>query len=218
MSLITRRRIRLKIDIAKRTSDRIDDVNTTSTPELWKGNDVQFELGFYFGNSIITDISNIASLTLNIRETDASGDLLATKTISSFTDITDADWIAGTAQHAVVTFTGAEANIAAGDHWLAIAITTTDDPGRSVTLGASLIKITEDGIGTEAAAQAVEGTAYTKAETDSRYVQKHEDQAWTQFYNGRWYHFITSTGLWYPETAEIKDGIPILTLGEGVSI
>lgn len=220
MTQISRRRIRLKLDYAKKTSERFTDVRTDGTPELWVGNDVQFEIGFFFAAAIIDDITNITSLTLNVRKDNASGALLMTKTITGaeLTSCISEAWENGSGQHALVTFAGAEANVAEGSHWLAVAIVTTDDPGRSVTIGTTNIKLVQDGIGSEAAAQAVDGLAYTKPEADARYVQKHEDQAWAQWLNGRWYHYIASTDLWYPEIATLKDGVPVLTLGEGVAL
>jgi hypothetical protein len=224
MSQITRRRIRLALDIAKKTSERFTDVRHSGTPELWKGNDVQFELGLFDAAVISADISNIASLTLTVRQTSAAGTVLMTKTLSAgdLTACDQAAWTAATGYHALVSFTGQEANIAAGDHWLVVDITTNDSPGRSVTLGVTTIKIVDDGAGTEADAQAADGTAYTKSASDARYIQKHANDSWKKRYDDgtgeRDYHYIASTNLWYPEVAIIQDGIPILTLGEGVAL
>jgi hypothetical protein len=61
--------------------------------------------------------------------------------------------------------------------------------------------------------------AYTQAECDARYVQKSEDLAAARWVNGRWYHYIASTGLWYPDVAVIGEGgAPVLTLGQGVAL
>lgn len=220
MSTVASRVIRLKIDLTKKTSDRFQDVNTGATPELWKGNDVDFQIGIFLANSIITDISSVATLTLSVRHTNASGAMLMTKTLSAvdLTNCLAAAWTDGTGKHASVLFTGQAANIAVGSHWLVVDVTTTHSPGRSVTLGATTFLVVDDGAGSEAAAEAVDGLAYTKAEADGRHVQKHEDLAFTQWRNGTWYHYIASTDLWYPEVAAIVDGVAVLTLGPGETL
>lgn len=224
MSQITRRRIRLQLDVAKKTSERFSDVLTSGTPELWRGNDVQIELGLFNATAIVSDITNLASLTLTVRQDGVTGAALMTKTLASgeLTACDAAGWTAGTGQHALVAFTGQEANVAVGDHWLVVEIVTNDSPGRTVTLGATTLKVVEDGAGSEADAQATDATAYTKDQADARYIQKHADQSWKKRYdngNGeRDYHYIASTDLWYPEIAIIVDGIAVLTLGEGVAL
>jgi len=217
MSTLATRRIRLKIDAAQATSDAFMDVNTSKTPELWKGNDVKFEIGMFFDEAIVADISNIASLTIKVKESDAkTGDSLMTKTIASLSNITAETWADGSAQHAAVEFSSAETNIAEGTYWIVVYVLTNDEPAKEVTLGCSTFKIAEDGSGGAADAEASAGQAYTKEDSDARYVQKHADEAWIQFANGMLYHFEATTSLWYPETVIIQDGVPVLSLGEGV--
>jgi hypothetical protein len=220
MSTLARRRIRLKLDAAKRTAYRFEDVKATATPELWKGNDVQFEIGVHWGD-VLQDVSNLASITLTIRESTVAGAVLATKTLSSGdldNTLTAETWADDTNQHALIPFTGTEMEIAAGAHWLVVSVTTTDSPGRSITLGASTILIAEDGTSNDSAAQVAAALAYTKDESDARYVQKSEDLAWVRRYNGRDYVYIESTGLWYPRIAVIQDGVPVESLGTGVTL
>jgi len=225
MSVISRRRIRFAADIAAKTSDPMEDIYTGDTPELWRGNDAQFEVGIFFNETLQTDISNIATITLDVKSTsDRDGDPLITATLQAadLDDTLDSEtWADGTKQHALFTFTGDETNIELDgnddDCWLIISYTTTDNPGRSITIQHTIIKIVEDGAGSDGQPQNNANLYYTKAEADGRYVQKHEDQAWVQWANGRWYYYISDTGLWYPEIAAIEDGVPVLTLGEGVA-
>lgn len=216
MSLLSRRRIRLAMDAAKDTSTRAVDLNTNATPTLWKGNDVQFEIGIFFDDALVTDLTNLASLTLKVKASGAmTGDALMTKTVSSFSALTAETWDDDTAQHALVTFASSETNIAAGNYKLCVYVLTNDDPAREITLGVTDFAIAEDGSNGEADSQASAGQAYTKEDADARYVQKHADQAWMQFANGTWYHFEESTALWYPLTVIIQDGVPVLSLGAG---
>jgi len=224
MSTLSRKRIRLLADQSTRTSDKISDVLTSSTPELWRGNDVQFEIGLAINEVIRDDISNLASVSLTLRRGSAAGAELVTKSVAAaqLTDISQAQWTAGTHQHALVvltreetawTLTGSSENL-----WLVVSQATNDAPGRDLTIQHTILKFVEDGTGTGDYVTSNPDQYYTKSETDARYLQKHEDQAWAQWLNGRWYHYIQTTDLWYPEVALIKDGIPIITLGTGVSL
>jgi hypothetical protein len=62
--------------------------------------------------------------------------------------------------------------------------------------------------------------AYNAAECEARFVPRSEDQASARFVNGRWYHYIAAAEPtpWHPEVAVIDQGIPVLTLGEGVAL
>ena len=60
---------------------------------------------------------------------------------------------------------------------------------------------------------------YNAPECEARFVPRAEDQAWTRWANGRWYHYVAATGFWYPEVAQQKDGIIVLALSqEGVAL
>lgn len=226
MSTLARKRIRLAADQATQTTDKMVDVYTGSTPELWVGNDVQFEIAIYHDGAVVTDISNIASLTLEVKTaTDRDGDPVMTKTLTSGDlngALTQETWDDKTAEHALVAFTAAETNLSVGadneeSYWLVISVITNDVPGRNITLQATILKVVEDGTGSAGQPQNNANIYYTKDESDARFVQKHEDQAFQQWANGTWYHYIPDTGLWYPEVALIKDGVPQLTLGDGVA-
>lgn len=220
-TVLPRKRIRLKCDASKETTFKVKDIVTNATPELWRGNDVQFELGI-FHNDVLKDVSNIATLSVVIRKDSVSGELLASKTISAGeldNSLNDTTWADGSKQHVLVAFTGEELNIAAGNHWLAIGFVTNDSPGRALTIAVTTLKIAEDGIGTESTAQAVDGTAYTKEVADARFQQRHADGASIQFVNGQHpYLYNSDDSLWYPLVVKTVDGIPALTLGTGVSL
>lgn len=224
MSTLSRKRIRLKADQGTKTDDAMVDVYTGSSPHLWVGNDVQFEIGIFHDGSLVVDTSNIASITLEVKAlTDRTGAPLMTKTLEAadIDDITAVQWAAKTHQNALITFTGSETNLVVGsdnteDYWLIISIQTTDDPGHEVTLQHTILKVVEDGTGSQGAAPDFDENHYTKGEADARYVQKHADQAHWQFTNGTWYGYIVASGLWYPMFLELKDGVAVPAFGEGV--
>lgn len=221
MSTLTRRRIRCKIDAAQKTTFKFVDVKTSSTPEFWRGNDLQFEIGIAWNGSLITDISNIASLTLQVKASAAATEILMTKTLAAVdlvNTVTEANWADDSNQHALVAFTGTEANIVAGTYHMGVSVVTSDSPGRDITLGATTLVVTEDGAGASGTPQVTDGLAYTQAEADARFVQAHQDQAWMQFSGGKWYIYNGDTSLWYPLVCTIKDSVPMLTLGEGVAL
>ncbi len=64
MSILGRTRLRLATDTA--SFDAPLDVLRRATPQFWRGNDVQFELALFF-NGALLEVSNLASLTLEIR-------------------------------------------------------------------------------------------------------------------------------------------------------
>lgn len=226
MTILSRKRIRLLGDQSTRTGEKMKDILTASTPELWRGNDAQFEIAIGSNGSIIDDISNIASLTIEVKPAaDRDGVALMTKTVEAgdLQALSQSDWDSkGTEYyHALAAFTAAETNIAistdTASYWLVIGVITKDSPGRHITLQASTLLIVEDGTGTAGSPPTNIDNYYTKGESDARYVPKHEDQAWSRWANGRWYHYVTSTSLWYPEVAIIVDSVPQLTLGDGVA-
>jgi hypothetical protein len=223
MSTISRRRIRLKLDVAKATSYKHLDVNTSQNPEHWRGNDLQFELGICF-NDTLSDISNLASITLEVKDASAEAGTAAlmSKTILAADldpTLNAASWADQTKQHALVIFTGAEANIAAAsNYWLVVSAITTDVPGRTITLGVATFAVVEDRTGATTVPQVNQGVAYTQAEADARYIQKHADMSFFQERNHTLYWYEQTTAHWYPVVIAIVDNVPTLTLGPGESL
>ncbi len=224
MTTLIRKRIRLKIEADKFANAQ--DVRTSNTPKLYRGNDAQFELCMFWNDAII-DMSNVASLTLGIYDTNRST-LRASKTIDA-ADITaspTADgWTAGTAQHAVLAFTGAELNWAlpAGKltekYHLVVSGVTTDDPGHDITYGISVFELEEDAAGTAGTPPVNDPLYYTQPESDARFQQKHADGASIQFVDGKHaYIYCPDDALWYPLVVTLKDGQAALGLGAGETL
>jgi hypothetical protein len=175
MSTLGRTRLRLAADAA--SFDAPLDVLRRATPQFWRGNDVQFEISAFF-NGALLDVSNLASLTLEVRPLGANGHApdpsfapLMGATVTTFDNTTTLDnWNAGTNQQALVVFTAAQSNIAAGAAWLSIFAITNDSPGRVITLCAGPVRVLEDGAGLATTPTPTADTFYTAAESDARYA------------------------------------------------
>lgn len=222
---IARKRIRLAADAAKQTTAYMLDQFTSATPELWRGNDVQFEIALFVNDAIVDDLSNIASLSVEVKDAaDRDGAALMTKTLAAadLTACTDENWTNHSGQHASVAFTAAEANVAiesgnTRNCWLVVSVTTIDDPGRQVTIQATSLLLVEDGTGDAGVPPNNTDNYYTKGSADARYQQKHADGASIAFKDGQHpYLYCTGDAKWYPLVVSLVDGIAVLGLGEGV--
>jgi len=175
MSTLGRTRLRLAADAA--CFDAPLDTLRRATPQFWRGNDVQFEIAAFF-NGALLDVSNLASLTLEIRPLGSNGQApdpsfapLMGATITAFDNTTTLDdWNAGAKQHAVVVYTAAQSNVAAGAAWLSIFAITNDSPGRVITLCAGPVRVLEDGAGLATTPMPTADTFYTAAESDARFA------------------------------------------------
>ncbi|NUO80332.1 hypothetical protein HUU05_09675 [candidate division KSB1 bacterium] len=194
MPTLTRKRIRLGIDADK--GDLVKDQLTGATPELWRGNDVQFEIGILW-NSLVADISNLADITLTLRATDALGDLAAQKSVAAveFSTLTDATWADKTAQHVLIPLTADETNLALGSgvkektYHLVVDARTTDSPARTITLGVTTLKLREDGAGSAGTPPTNDPLYLTIPQSDARYARKIGAPGEVQRFvspNGRW--------------------------------
>ena len=194
MPTLTRKRIRLGIDADK--GDLVKDQLTGATPELWRGNDVQFEIGILW-NSLVADISNLADITLTLRVGDALGALAAQKVVEAAEfnlALTDAEWNGKSAQHALIPLTAAETNLDLGGtkektFHLVVDARTTDNPARTITLGVSSLKVREDGAGVAGNPPANDPLYLTIPQSDARYPRKVGGPGEVQRFvspNGRW--------------------------------
>ena len=177
MSTLGRTRIRLAGDAANFNSPL--DANSRATPQFWRGNDVQFEIAVFF-NGALQSIADLASVTLEIRAPGSGGGapdpstsplMSATVNSGALDDTLTGDtWSDGSKQHALIAFTAAQSNIAAGPQWLSLWVVTTDSPGRVITLAAGPIRVQEDGAGLTTTPPTPDDTYYTAAQSDARYL------------------------------------------------
>lgn len=128
------------------------DIIAGGSPEMWRGNDVQFELGFFFDDEPL-DATDYSSLTLIVKEQEnRNAPYPLMKGVVSSASITPVftkeEWDNGDKQHCVISFTGAETRLdLKGSNertfWLAIIARTTS--GQRITLGSTLLKLISDG-------------------------------------------------------------------------
>ena len=120
-------RIRLALDTSSFSG--VTDVITNSSPQFWQGTNVRFELGLFYQDAIVQDITNIESITLLVKDSNArDGHAFMSRTISSL-DLTQVvsqdDWDAGTKQHAVIEFDASETILPVegntATYWLSIS-------------------------------------------------------------------------------------------------
>lgn len=153
MVLLTRQRLRIGVDTAR--FEQVKEVRTAAAPVLWRGNDVAFEVGLFRGAELL-DISNFASMTLEIKTNDAvgiTGTPLASRTIPTGNldgTLDAASWADESKQHALFAFNGAETAFDLGGElekvfYFALFGLTTDVPVRRVMFGFGLLKVKESG-------------------------------------------------------------------------
>lgn len=168
-------RIRLQMDA--RSREVALDVNTANTPQIWRGVDVDFELGVFDGDAL-ANLEEIDSITLEVKRDGARlGPAVMRKTIGhvDLEEITLEQWAAGTLAQGVIRFTGAETNVDLQQadretFWLVISAITTHSPSRALVLGVTKLEIVEDGAGADDVLPPLPlSDYYTKAESDARY-------------------------------------------------
>ena len=175
---ISNQRIRLAIDTAR--MDSINDVLTASTPQFWNGVDLQFELGFFSGANLL-DISNLDSVTLDLKSSDPRTGLpLMSQTISSDhfnSSLTLDSWNAGAPAdcHALLIFANSQALLAlpgeSATFWLVASALTNDTPGHKLVLGATPVTVIEGGAGVPFRPSVVNATHYSAAQSDARFTR-----------------------------------------------
>jgi hypothetical protein len=218
--------VRVGIDVSN--FEALKDAVSGQPLRCWKGNDLLVQLGFFLGTTLL-GIGEIASVTLQIKAT-RTGATLIERTVgpSAFdAGLTEATWAAGTNQHVTLEISAAETDLLAitapatfATFWIVIAAQTTHSPAKNLTVNAGLFTVFEDGYtvaGLVTPPAPVAGY-YTQGEADARYLPLAAAGASARWYNGTWYHYEATTGLWYPLVPVVKDGVVTLGVGEGVSL
>ena len=172
MAAITR--IRLALD---GTTNAAIDVLTSDTPFIWRGADVQFELGIFGSDQTLASIVNLDSISIQVRSADRRGSLLMAATLarSHFNlTLTQPAWDAGTDAHAVLAFTNGQTAIdldgaVEGTYWLVVSAITTDSPAKVIILGTSVLTVGENGSYTGDNAPQPAQLYLTAAQSDARY-------------------------------------------------
>lgn len=130
MTTLVRKRLRCEIWPSDCPDKKFVALRTGSPPKAAKAGGCEWELALFNDDDSLFDISNIASLTVQI--TSSAGAVQATKTITRAggqlnAGLTLEQWNAGTHQHALIIFSGADMNFAAGTSYLVSVYGFTDD-------------------------------------------------------------------------------------------
>jgi hypothetical protein len=141
---------------------------------LWRASAVALELGLFDAGVSVT-LADYSSITLRVRKARLAADVLLEKTLafSSLSTCTAAQWAAGTHEHARITLTSAEMNLAMASKLETLHVTVSAvlaDGGSTEVLGMGELILHD--------ANAVPGTvadnadpATSLAECDARFLR-----------------------------------------------
>lgn len=205
MSTIPRSRIRIAADLFNYDdlSDALRSDGEPFIPKLRAGDDAQFEIALFNDGALLTNLSGIASVQLEIKPMHAEApeafdqddyeafDLrgpgadtapIRVKTLAASelnADLTLIDWdtLAPDHAHAVITLDSAETRLAPGDRWLTLSLTTTDSPARTRTIAAGRLRILGGGASQGAPAPTPAMQYYSASQSDARFARQSENLA-----------------------------------------
>lgn len=152
--------------------DTINDKRTGKALSIWRGNSAVLQGCVFTANpaeaTFVSDVGNISSFSLVIRDGSATGTVLYEATTTDINGAaTYSAWLADTAQHFEFPLTDTDTNLPAGKIWYAIAASTTDSGTITVCTGIGEIK--EDGLGNPGTPETPDYTSWSKVEADARY-------------------------------------------------
>lgn len=203
MSTIPRCRIRIAADLFKfdNFSDALRGDESSFIPKLRAGDDAQFEIALFNDGVLLTDLSGIESIRLEIKpmhdeasdsfdpddyeDYDLRGPAVGVVPIREKTlpaaelnaTLTQSDWDALEPEdaHAVITLDATETNLAPGDRWVSIVITTSDQPSQIRTIAAGRLRILGGGASQGAPASAPGLQYYSATQSDARFARQSEN-------------------------------------------
>ncbi len=150
---ILRTRIRFAVDaILGRQLPAVTDKLTSLPLRLWQAEDVQFEIGIFNNGVIAADVSNLATVTLQLKGYEnLEGAPIFTKSAAPAA-IAGANWTDDTQQNVLLTATLLETAIeldGAKERPLELTVfaTTTDGTPRRIPLCQTLITLMDSGYG-----------------------------------------------------------------------
>ena len=203
---LSRVRIRLALDAADPTE--VNCLLTGNPPKIWRGVDVQVEVGLFYNGVFVDDLSNLTSLTLEIHEgDDRDGAPLVQKNLGAFSTITEEEWNtkASDKYHALFELANGDTNLdltgGTSDQrvfWIVVHAVTTDGTPRYITYGAANLTVVEDG--------AQLGLAVVTSPTPAYRLQDGELQLWNP-----------DEETWHTLYAKGAPGAEYLAIGPGES-
>jgi len=153
---LPRHRIRLALDAASHAAVKCEIQKRL--PIIWRGTDAQVEVAFFWSAALITTVTNIGNVVLEIFDDDARDSApLFTQTIAAGSiksDLTTALWSGGleASCHAKFTLANADTQLDMTDavnhqrtFFLVVHSVTTDATPRYITWGRTQLTVEEDG-------------------------------------------------------------------------
>ncbi len=181
MSQLTSRRIRAIAETAK--FDAPLGQNTNTGLRMWNGSPTRFDWRLDYAGAVISDLSNLVSLTMQIKEAlngiapAEDAEALVSKTVTEFDDSLDAvAWTNATKQHVVFELTGAEANVGTGKKWI-ILVASLDGVADPVTVAAGPLESVSDGYDSGAGARPDPAASYLNTEQSNALYARAVTQA-----------------------------------------
>lgn len=149
---LTTPRLRLEVDISDRTWKFQDVLSIPMLPRIYAGSLVSVEVGFFVGHddsskTIVSDFSDLKSVTIAAKKSDLSGEyLIGPKIGGQPVAISQDEWDTKNPEktNLVFTLTDADTNITAQDLWLVIYGVTQGD--EIVVLGTTTLTVIETSI------------------------------------------------------------------------
>lgn len=173
--------IRIGFDLEKSLAPRTVEADGAD-PLVWRGTNVRFEVGLLKDDQIIDDISNLASVTLEVFEKNAIGGTPKLQKVVSAGSLDNSldqeSWEDGSKQHANFDFTDVETNLdspgstyqTAWEDEFYLVVSGVTSGGSKITYGYALLKFREDGTGSGASAPLNDPNYYTMAQVDAMFL------------------------------------------------
>lgn len=202
--------LRFAIDAGK--PSELFPVEDRRTPLMFTGNDVRLEIGLYKNGLWVDSAANITSLQVEIWRK-SSGALLIDEITSSITaSPTEENWLAGTAQHAVITLAADDTNFDFGGATAEpcnCEITALLSSGETVTVAKADFQICDTLHANGSPSELPEPTYYTAAQVNALLggLQKNVPSSTAENLAVR-----GSDGNNYRLSVRVTDGIPTLEL------
>src|ERR1700722_11372972 len=163
--------IRLFCDLA--SPGNLNDLNRNSPPpSFYRGDDVEIDIGLGENGSLLTSVSNVASVTTQLfaAENDTSAPMMSCTTSTINTGLTQTQWTNNTTPfyHAAFLFPNSQTAVglngqASVNYWLRITAQTTDSPAKTITLLNGPITVKDGPISTASAPSLAQFRFFTVA-------------------------------------------------------
>jgi hypothetical protein len=182
MSQLSARTFRFALNQA--TTDQLTNKLSSKPLQVPRGNGCAIQCAAFRADpakaaNLVTDLSNIVSITYVIRKTNASGDMLVQRTIAAEDFDNPAlqftEWAENTSQHFSIILSGTDTNqvMPAGKTELPIYIAIqADTVGDPILLGTGTGTIFEEGIGGAGAPTPGDPLYYTSEQADTRFARR----------------------------------------------